>query len=76
MWQSQRDFQRVWEGGKPASWLSTLPYSVISMACFRLGDARITAASTSAMASTRKEVFVVIVVYECFGDFASTENAC
>jgi hypothetical protein len=24
MWEYRRDFQRVWEGGKPASWLSTL----------------------------------------------------
>ncbi len=32
MWESQRDFQKVWEG-----WTSRLygfPYSVISMACF------------------------------------------
>jgi hypothetical protein len=34
MWQSRRDFQSVWEGGKPASWLSCFPDSVISMACF------------------------------------------
>src|SRR6185312_10557758 len=24
MWESRRDFQRVWEGWKPASWLSML----------------------------------------------------
>jgi len=24
MWESRRDFQRVWEGGKPALWLSML----------------------------------------------------
>jgi hypothetical protein len=24
MWESRRDFQREWKGGKPASWLSML----------------------------------------------------
>jgi hypothetical protein len=32
-----------------------------------------TATSTSAMGRTRKEVFIVIVVDECFGDLALTE---
>jgi hypothetical protein len=46
------------------------PYSVISMACFSLGDAGFTATSTSAMGRTRNELFVVIVVEECFVDNA------
>ncbi len=45
------------------------PYSVISMACFSPGRRWVTATSTDAMGRTRKEVFVVIVVDECFGDF-------
>jgi len=59
------------KGGKPASWLSTL-----SILChfhgllFAQGDARISATSTRAMGRTRKDVFVVIVVDECFGDEA------
>jgi hypothetical protein len=35
---------------------------------FRPGDAGYTATLSSAMGRTRKEVFVVIVVDECFGD--------
>ena len=57
------------KGGKPVSWLSML-----SILChfhgllFAQGDARISATSTRAMGRTRKDVFVVIVVDECFGD--------
>jgi hypothetical protein len=40
---------------------------------FRPGDAGFTATSTSAMGRTRKGVFVVIVVDECFGDFAESQ---
>ena len=71
MWESRRDFQRVWEGWE-ASFLAFHAFhaSVISMACFRPGDAGFTATSTSAMGRTSKEIFVVIVVDECFCDFA------
>ena len=41
---------------------------------FRMGDAGFTATSTSAMGRTRKEVFVVIVVDECFGDLAPIQE--
>ena len=44
------------------------PYSVISMACFSPGHAGFTATSTSPMGRTLKEMFVVIVVDECFDD--------
>jgi hypothetical protein len=37
MWESRRDFQRVWEEWKAVLGFPFFPYSVISMACFSLG---------------------------------------
>src|SRR6202042_2752322 len=51
------------------------PYSVISMACFSPGRCWIYS-YIDPMGRTRKELLVVIVVDECIGDFASTENLC
>jgi hypothetical protein len=66
MWESRKDFQRVWEGWE-AGFLAFHALS-FSWPASRPGDAGFTAASTSAMGRARKEVFVVIVVDECFGD--------
>jgi hypothetical protein len=76
MWESQRDFQRVWE-----AWASRLygfpcfPYSVISMVCF--GNAY----SETAIARLRDDMSersartcgLRFIVGGCIGDFASTE---
>jgi hypothetical protein len=74
MWESRRDFQRVWEGWE-AGFLAFHAFHTLSFPwpAFRPGDAGFTATSTSAMGRTRKEMFVVIVVDECFGDYALTE---
>ena len=74
MWESRWDFQRVWEAG----FLAFHAFHTLSFPwpAFRPGDARFSATSTSAMGRTRKEVFVVIVVDECFGDYASFQNPC
>jgi hypothetical protein len=71
MWESRRDFQRVWEGWE-AGFLAFHAFHTLSFPwpAFRPGDAGFTATSTSAMSRTGKEVFVLIVVDECFGDFA------
>ena len=75
MWESRRDFQRVWEGWE-AGFLAFHAFHTLSFPwpAFRSGDDGFTATSTSAMGRTRKEVFVVIVVDECFGDFSIIEN--
>jgi hypothetical protein len=75
MWESRRDFQRVWEGWE-AGFLAFHPFHTLSFPwpAFRPGDAGFTASSTCAMGRTDKEVFVVTVVNECFGDFVSTDN--
>jgi hypothetical protein len=75
MWESRRDFQRVWEGWE-AGFLAFHAFHTLSFpwsAC-RPGDAGFTATSTSAMVRPREEVFVEIVVDECFRDFAHAEN--
>ena len=78
MWESEGISKECGEGGKPASWLSML--SMLSILChfhglhFARATLGFTATSTSAMGPARKEVFVVIVVDECFGYFASPEN--
>jgi len=71
MWESQRDFQRVWEGWE-AGFLAFDAFHTLSFPwpAFPLAAARIAARWTSARGRTREEVFVVIVVDECFGDFA------
>ena len=72
MWQSRRDFQRVWEGweaGFMAFHALSFPWPP-----FRPGHARFTATAISAKGRTRKEVFVVIAVDECFGDDALVES--
>ena len=71
MCESRRDFQRVWEGWE-AGFLAFHAFHILSFPwpAFRPGDAGFTATSTSAMGCTREEVFVAIVVVECFGDFA------
>ena len=76
MWESRRDFQRVWEGWK-AGFLAFHAFHTLSFPwpAFRPGDAGFTATSTSAMGRTRNEMFVVIVVDECFGDNALFEKA-
>jgi hypothetical protein len=74
MWESRRDFQRVWEGWEAGFLAFLLSISVIVCRAFRPGDAGFRATSTSAMGRTRKEVFVVIVVNECFCDLASSET--
>jgi hypothetical protein len=70
MWESGRDFQRVWEGWE-AGFLAFHAFHTLSFPwpAFRPGDVGFTATSTSAMGRTRKEVFVVIVVDECFGEW-------
>ena len=70
MWESRRDFQRVWEGWE-AGFLAFHAFHTLSFPwpAFRPGDAEFTATSTSAMGRTPKEMFVVIVVDECFGDW-------
>ena len=50
------------------------PYSVISMACFLTGRRWATATSISAMCRTCKEVLIVIVSDECFGDLHSSRS--
>jgi hypothetical protein len=74
MWESRRDFQRVWEGWE-AGFLAFHAFHTLSFPwpAFRSGDAGFTATSTSAMGRTRREAFVVIVADECFGDFALIE---
>jgi hypothetical protein len=69
MWESRRDFQRVWEGWE-AGFMAFHAFHTLSFPwpAFRPGDAGFTGTSTSAMGRTRKEMFVVIVVDECFGD--------
>ena len=76
MWESRRDFQRVWEGWEAGS-LAFHAFHTLSFPwpAFRMGDAGFTATSTSAMGRTRKEVFVVIVVDACIGDYASVGAA-
>ena len=75
MWESRRDFQRVWEGWE-AGFLAFHAFHTLSFPwpAFRQGDAGFTATSTSAMGRTRKEMFVVIVVDECLGDLATNET--
>jgi len=65
MWESRRDFQRVWEGWE-ASFLAFHAFHTLSFPwpAFRSDDAGFTTTSTSAMGRTREEVFVVIVVDE------------
>jgi len=75
MWESRRDFQRVWEGWE-AGFSAFHAFHTLSFPwpAFRPGDARFTATSISAMGRTRKEVFVVIAVDECFGDLPLIER--
>ena len=75
MWKSRWDFQRVWEGSE-AGFLAFHAFHTLSFPwpALRPGDAGFTATWTSAMGRTRKEMFVVIVVDECFGDLAPIEN--
>ena len=75
MWESRRDFQRVWEEWE-AGFLAFHAFHTLSFPCpaFRPGDVGFTATSTSAMGRTRKEMFVVIVVDECFGDLAPIQG--
>jgi hypothetical protein len=73
MWESRRDFQRVWEGWEAASWLSMLSTLCHFHGLLLAREAVFTATSTSAMGRAREEVFVVIVVDECFGDYASMQ---
>ena len=75
MWESRRDFQRVWKGWE-AGFLAFHAFHTLSFPwpAFRLGDAGLTATSTSAMGRTREEVFVVIVVDECFRRFCDCPN--
>ena len=77
MWESRRDFQRVWEGWE-AGFLAFHAFHTLSFPwpAFRLGDAGSTATSTSAMGRNRKGVFVVIAVDGCFGDNALIEVGC
>ena len=74
MWESQRDFQRVWEGWE-AGFLAFHAFHTLSFPwpAFRAGDAGVTATSPTAMGRTRKEVFVAIVVDECFRNYANQE---
>ena len=66
MWESRRDFQRVWEGWEAGF----LAFHTLSFPwpAFRPGGAGFTVISINARGRTRKEVFVLIVVDECFGD--------
>jgi hypothetical protein len=75
MWESRRDFQRVWEGWE-AGFLAFHAFHTLSFPwpAFRPGNAGFTAISISAMGRTRKQAFVVIVVDECFGDYSLIET--
>ncbi len=75
MWESRRDFQRVWEGWE-AGFLAFHAFHTLSFPwpAFRPGDAGFTATSTSAMGRTRKEMFVVCILDECFGDLAGLQT--
>ena len=72
MWESRRDFQRVWEGWK-AGFMAFHAFHTLSFPwpAFRPGGSGFTATSTSAISRTGKELFVVIVLDEYFGDYAS-----
>jgi hypothetical protein len=69
MWESRRDFQRVWKGWE-AGFLAFHAFHALLFPwpAFRPGDAGFTASSTSAMGRTHSDVFVVIVVDKCLGD--------
>ncbi len=73
MWESRRDFQREGEAG----FLAFHAFHTLSFPwpAFCPGDAGFAATSTSAMGRTCKEVFVVIVADECFGDAAGINRA-
>jgi hypothetical protein len=62
MWESRRDFQRVWEGWE-AGFMAFQAFHTLSFPwpASRPGATGLAALSTSAMDSARKEVFVVIV---------------
>ena len=77
MWESRRDFQRVWEGWE-AGFLAFHAFHTLSFPwpAFRPGDAGFTATSTSVKGRTRKEVFAVVVVLECLVIKHSLTNQC
>jgi hypothetical protein len=60
MWESRRDFHTL-----------SFPWPA-----FCSCEARCPARSTSVMGRTRAELFVVIVVDDCFGEHASVETIC
>ena len=74
MWESRRDFQRVWEGWE-AGFLAFHAFHTLSFPwpAFRSGDAGSTATEASAMGRAQK-MFVACVVDECFGDLARFQN--
>lgn len=59
MWESRRDFQRVWEGWE-AGFMAFHAFHTLSFPwpAFRRGEAGFTATATSAMGRARKKVFV------------------
>ena len=60
MWESRRDFQRVWEGWEAGiHGFPYFPYSVISMACFAR-QCLITVTPPGEMCRTRHGTLVVI----------------
>ena len=63
MWESRRDFQRVWEEWE-AGFLAFHAFHTLSFPwpVVRPGDAGFRATWTSAMGRTRKKMFVSIVV--------------
>ena len=77
MWESRRDFQRVWERWE-AGFLAFHAFHTlfISMACFL---ARATLGlqlhRPAQWAVLSQEVFVVLVVDECFGDDLLVDDA-
>jgi hypothetical protein len=71
MWESRRDFQRVWEGWE-AGFMAFHAFHTLSFPwpAFRPRAAGFTATSTSAMRRTRKKSLIVLVVDECIRDLA------
>ena len=76
MWESRRDFQRVWEGWE-AGFMAFHAFHTLSFPwpASRPGRRGVYIHIDQCNGRTRKEEFVVIVVDECFGNLARTELA-
>jgi hypothetical protein len=76
MWESRRDFQRVWEGWE-AGFMAFHAFHTLSFPwpAFRATSWLISYA-TCAISPTGHEMLVVTDVNECIGDDASVETTC